>query len=68
MGAALVSLGKTMLVGMDEGGDAERYVDEKLLEVDSRLSDLVTPVKGKINSKENEVEKVSVFFLFLFLT
>ena len=53
-----MSLGKTMLIGMEEGSDAERYVDEKLLEIDSRLSDLVTPVKGKLDCKEKEVGKV----------
>ena len=58
-GAELVSLGKTMQVGIDEGSDAEQYVDKRLSEVESRMEGLVTPTKGKIETTETDVDKVS---------
>ena len=58
-GAELVSLGKTMQVGIDEGSDAEQYVDKRLSEVESHMEGLVTPTKGKIEATETDVDKVS---------
>ena len=60
MVAGLVRLGKNMLANMEEGGEAEGHIDSKLTELDSRLSDLVTPVEGKLDSKKNDVSKVRV--------
>ena len=53
-----MSLGKTMLLGMEEGGEAEKFIDDSLSGVESRLEDLVAPGKGKIETRKSDVEKV----------
>jgi len=58
-GAELVSLGKTMLLGMEEGGEAEQFIDDSLMKVESRLEDLVAPGKGKLETRKSDVDKVS---------
>ena len=48
-----------MLADVEEGGEAERYIDERLSDVESRWSELVTPHTGKFDSREAAVNKVS---------
>ncbi len=50
-----------MLMGMEENGEAEQFIDSKLSEFDTRLADLIIPGKGRIEIRRTDVEKVRFF-------
>ncbi len=57
-GEALVSHGKHILTSVEEGSGADEYIDQRLMAVEQRWAELVTPHSGRIEEKERDVNKV----------